>query len=129
MTSSSTIKVFDNSSQWPILLTFSEIIKNNANSLKMVEGEFEVNTQYHFYMETQTVLARPSEKGQIDMVSATQWLENTQRMVAQALGKAENLINVQVRRVGGAYGGKTRITGHVAAATAVAATKLNRPVR
>ena len=56
-------------------------------------------------------------------------LENTQRMVAQALGKAENLINVQVRRVGGAYGGKTRITGHVAAATAVAATKLNRPVR
>ena len=39
----------------------------------MVEGEFEVNTQYHFYMETQTVLARPSEKGQIDMVSATQW--------------------------------------------------------
>jgi xanthine dehydrogenase molybdopterin-binding subunit B len=50
-------------------------------------------------------------------------------MVAQALGKAENLINVQVRRVGGAYGGKTRITGHVAAATAVAATKLNRPVR
>ena len=129
MTSSSTIKVFDNSSQWPILLIFSEIIKNNANSLKMVEGEFEVNTQYHFYMETQTVLARPSEKGQIDMVSATQWLENTQRMVAQALGKAENLINVQVRRVGGAYGGKTRITGHVAAATAVAATKLNRPVR
>ena len=95
----------------------------------MVEGEFEVNTQYHFYMETQTILARPSEKGQIDIFASTQWLENTQRMVAQALGKAENLINVQVRRVGGAYGGKTRITGHVAAATAVAATKLNRPVR
>ena len=39
----------------------------------MVEGEFEVNTQYHFYMETQTILARPSEKGQIDMHASTQW--------------------------------------------------------
>ena len=56
-----------------ILLFFSEIIKNNVNSLKMVEGEFEVNTQYHFYMETQTILARPSEKGQIDMHASTQW--------------------------------------------------------
>ena len=109
--------------------SFLETIKNHANSLKMVEGEFEVNTQYHFYMETQTVLARPSEKGQIDIFVSTQWLENTQRMVAQALGKPENLINVQVRRVGGAYGGKTRITGHVSAAAAVAATKMNRPVR
>ena len=90
-------------------VSFLETIKNHANSLKMVEGEFEVNTQYHFYMETQTVLARPSEKGQIDIFVSTQWLENTQRMVAQALGKPENLINVQVRRVGGAYGGKQEL--------------------
>ena len=95
----------------------------------MVEGEFEVNTQYHFYMETQTVVVRPSEKGQIDIYVSTQWLENTQRMVAQALGKPDNLINCQVRRVGGGFGGKNRITGHVSAAAAVAAAKLNRPVR
>ena len=97
--------------------------------MKLIEGEFEVNTQYHFYMETQTILVRPSEKGQLDVYASTQWLENTQRMIAQALSKPENLINVQVRRVGGAYGGKTRISGHIAAAAAVATAKLNRPVR
>ena len=95
----------------------------------MVEGEFNVGSQYHFYMETQTVLVRPSERGQFDVISATQWVENTQRMIAQALNKPENLINVQTRRVGGAYGGKTRITGHVAAAAAIAANKLKLPVR
>ena len=31
--------------------------------------------------------------------------------------------------MGGAYGGKTRITGHMAAAAAVAATKVKKPVR
>ena len=37
----------------------------DVKGLTEVEGEFEVNTQYHFYMETQSMLARPSEKGQI----------------------------------------------------------------
>lgn len=44
-------------------LFFSEAM--NATGLTVVEGEFEVNTQYHFYMETQSILARPSEKGQL----------------------------------------------------------------
>ncbi len=74
----------------------------------MIEGEFEANTQYHFYMETQTVLARPGEKGQVDVIASSQWLDNVQRIVAQALGISENLVNVKARRVGGAYGGKAR---------------------
>lgn len=32
-------------------------------------------------------------------------------MVSNALAKPQNLINVHTRRVGGGYGGKTRITG------------------
>ena len=39
----------------------------NQSGLTTIEGEFEVNTQYHFYMETQSIIARPSEKGQIDI--------------------------------------------------------------
>ena len=99
------------------------------SSLKMAEGEFEVNTQYHFYMETQSVIVKPSEKGQLDIFAATQWQDNVQLMVSQALKKPNNLINVQTRRLGGAYGGKTRTTGHVAAAAAIAAAKINKPVR
>ena len=53
------------------------------NGIKTVEGEFEVNTQYHFYMETQSIVVRPGEKGQIDVTASTQWLDQTQRMIAQ----------------------------------------------
>jgi xanthine dehydrogenase/oxidase len=95
----------------------------------MIEGEFESGAQYHFYMESQSVIARPSEKGQMDIYSATQWMENSQMMVAQALGKPAHLINLEVRRLGGAYGGKTWYAGYVAAAAAVAVNKLKKPIR
>ena len=50
-------------------------------------------------------------------------------MVMQALAKPQHLINIHTRRLGGAYGGKTRITGHVAAAAAIAAQKFEKPIR
>ena len=49
----------------PIKICTSFPEKMDVKGLTEVEGEFEVNTQYHFYMETQSMLARPSEKGQI----------------------------------------------------------------
>ena len=42
---------------------------------------------------------------------ASQWQDNVHLMVSNALGKPQNLINVHTRRIGGAYGGKARITG------------------
>jgi xanthine dehydrogenase molybdopterin-binding subunit B len=105
------------------------IKKHQGKGLKTIVGEFESGAQYHFYMESQSVIARPSEKGQIDIYSATQWMENAQMMVAQALGKPAHLINLEVRRLGGAYGGKTWYSGHVAAAAAVAVNKLKKPIR
>ena len=63
------------------------------------------------------------------MYAATQWQDNVQKMVSQALSKPHHLINIHTRRVGGAYGGKARIAGHVAGAAAVAANKIKRPVR
>ena len=63
------------------------------------------------------------------MYAATQWQDNVQKMVSQALLKPHHLINIHTRRVGGAYGGKARIAGHIAAAAAIAANKIKRPVR
>ena len=63
------------------------------------------------------------------MHAATQWQDNVQKMVSQALLKPHHLINIHTRRVGGAYGGKARIAGHIAAAAAIAANKIKRPVR
>ena len=62
----------------------------------MVEGEIETGAQYHFYMETQSVIVKPGEKGQFDVHASTQWTQNVQSIAAQALGISDNLINVQV---------------------------------
>ncbi|XP_063217996.1 xanthine dehydrogenase/oxidase-like [Bacillus rossius redtenbacheri] len=94
----------------------------------VVKGSFDLGGQYHFTMETQTCLCVPTEDG-MDVFAATQWMHLTQVAVAEALGVPENSINVQVRRLGGAYGAKISRATHVTVACAVAAHSLQRPVR
>ena len=113
----------------PIKIGNVDEAMKKAKDVKLIEGEFEVGSQYHFYMETQTVLVRPCEKGQFDVVAATQNMDIVQNMVAQALSIPQNKVNVQCKRVGGAYGGKVYHSGFTAAAAAVASAKVKKPVR
>src|SRR5258707_5925325 len=85
--------------------------------------------QAHFYMETQTALAIPGEMGSMTLYISAQHLASCQNAVAAALGLPANQVEVKATRVGGAYGGKEIRPPTIAAATAVAAHKLNRPVR
>ena len=100
-----------------------------SKAVATVSGEFEVGSQYHFHMETQRCLVRPREEGEYDVLSAKQWIGQTQLVVAKALGIPMNKINMRVRRIGGAYGAKVTRPQMVASACAVAAAKLRRPVR
>lgn len=65
----------------------------------------------------------------MDVFSATQFIDNVQAAVAAALGMTSNMINVSVKRLGGAYGGKITKASQIAAACAVAAHVTNKPVR
>lgn len=93
-----------------------------------INGHFDVGTQYHFTMEPQTCVCVPIEDG-MDVYSSTQGISDTQTAVADALKLPNNAINIQVRRVGGAYGAKISRSIQLACASAVAAHHLNRPVR
>ncbi|XP_067007633.2 uncharacterized protein [Anabrus simplex] len=94
----------------------------------VLKGNFHVNTQYHFTMETQTCVCVPVEDG-IDVYSSTQWMDLVNCSVSECLNIPENSINIFVRRMGGAYGCKVSRAAQVACACALAAYKLNRPVR
>ena len=61
--------------------------------------------------------------------SSTQYVDIVQRMVAAHLNMKESDINMTVRRLGGAFGGKISQANIPATACAVAANKLNLPVR
>lgn len=55
-----------------------------ANSEHVVEGEFEMGSQYHFYMETQVALSVPTDDG-IDLFCSSQDGDNVQVAAADCL--------------------------------------------
>ena len=54
------------------------------------------------------ILCRPNEEGGLDVTCSTQYIDSVQRTIATTLGIRESTINMSVRRLGGAFGGKVR---------------------
>ena len=80
-------------------------------------------------MEAQNAIAELSEDG-IDISCSTQWMNLVQNAVALVLGLPNaSSVNVRVKQLGGAYGGKISRANIPATAAALAAKILNRPVR
>ncbi|XP_049839222.1 uncharacterized protein LOC126284382 [Schistocerca gregaria] len=98
------------------------------NAKHVIKGSFDIGKQYHYTMETQCAVCIPTEDG-MDVYAATQWMDETQIAISQALKMPENRINVQVKRLGGAYGAKVSRNMLVSTACALAAHLQNRPVR
>ena len=63
------------------------------------------------------------------IVSSSQSLQFVKSYMSRALGIMRNKIIVNTKRIGGAFGGKNSRSCTLAAATAVATHKLERPIR
>nr|CAB3452001.1 unnamed protein product [Digitaria exilis] len=103
--------------------------ENLGAPILSIEEAVNLNSQYYFYMETQTALAIPDEDNSIVVYSSSQCPETTQNVIAKCLGLPCHSVRVITRRVGGGFGGKAVRSLPVAAACALAAFKLHRPVR
>ncbi|XP_060599195.1 uncharacterized protein LOC132752826 [Ruditapes philippinarum] len=99
-----------------------------AGAAHQLSGSFSTEEQLHFHMETQASVCIPTEDG-LDLVSTTQWPDSIQHCVSRVTGIQKSAINVTVRRLGGAYGGKITRNNFAAAACGLAAKITNRPVR
>ncbi|XP_033625802.1 xanthine dehydrogenase/oxidase-like [Asterias rubens] len=99
------------------------------NSDHILEGDVRSGAQEHFYMETYTTLIIPGEDGEVEVISSTQSPTKTQTTVAKALGVPSNKVVSKVKRLGGGFGGKESRNCIQAGVCAVAANKVNRPVR
>jgi len=95
----------------------------------IVEGQVETGGQEHLYLETQGAIAIPQEGGKIKIFSSTQSPTAVQRVAARILDVDMNNIEVDVLRLGGAFGGKEDQATHWAVMAALAAFKLNKPVK
>ncbi|MDO9436880.1 xanthine dehydrogenase molybdopterin binding subunit [Hydrogenophaga sp.] len=94
-----------------------------------LDGSFEVGGQEHFYLEGQIAYVLPLEQNQWWVYSSTQHPGEVQHWVSHALGIHNNAVTVECRRMGGGFGGKETQAGHLAVWAAVAARKLQRPVK
>ncbi|HEX2865593.1 MAG TPA: molybdopterin cofactor-binding domain-containing protein [Ignavibacteriales bacterium] len=95
----------------------------------IVEGTAETGAQEHLYLETQGSVAFPSDSGSIKIISATQAPTAVQKAACRVTGLPMNKIEVEVSRLGGAFGGKEDQANSFAAMAALACMKLNRPVK
>jgi xanthine dehydrogenase large subunit len=72
----------------------------------VVGGRADSGGQEHLYLETQSALAIPRDDGGLKVYSATQAPTVVQRTIARVLGLAMHQVEVEVPRLGGAFGGK-----------------------
>ncbi|KAK0403599.1 hypothetical protein QR680_017020 [Steinernema hermaphroditum] len=114
----------------PIVLNrgAEELHKEFEACTHIVEGTVEMGGQQHIYMETQSSVVVPEEGGEWTIYASTQGGSWAQVTAAHILNVPKNKITVQVRRVGGAFGGKAGQCLFARAPALVAANKLKRPV-
>ena len=92
-------------------------------------GEIRCGGQDHFYLEGQIALAEPGEDRDMVVYASTQHPTEVQHGVARVLGLPFNAVVVEVRRIGGAFGGKESQATIIAALAALLAQRSGRPVK
>ena len=100
-----------------------------ANAPHRLQGSFVQGGQEQFYLEGQISYAVPLEDGGMRVHCSTQHPSEMQQVVSHALGTAAHATLVECRRMGGGFGGKESQSALFACVAAVAARRLNRPVK
>eukprot|EP01062_Namystynia_karyoxenos_P051011 TRINITY_DN398_c0_g4_i1.p1 TRINITY_DN398_c0_g4~~TRINITY_DN398_c0_g4_i1.p1 ORF type:complete len:1436 (+),score=507.05 TRINITY_DN398_c0_g4_i1:109-4308(+) len=111
-------------------IKLGDVDKALASADLVFDDTFEMGAQYHYHLETQSVLAVPgSEAGTITLHSATQMPNVCAQTVAACLGYDQGSVELRNRRCGGGFGGKLGNSMAAASAGALAAVIAGQPVR
>ncbi len=100
-----------------------------ARAPHRIQGQFHVGGQEHFYLETQIALVIPGEDQSLQVFSSTQNPTEVQKLVAQVMGLTMNKVTIDMRRMGGGFGGKETQAAGVACLCAIAARLCGRPAK
>ena len=95
----------------------------------VVHGHHRTGYQNHFYLETMITLAVPGENRSITLYTASQTIVDSQYTAASLLGVPAANVRVTLTREGGGFGSRQSRSIYNSTAAAIAAWKLNQPVR
>ncbi|WP_169570228.1 xanthine dehydrogenase molybdopterin binding subunit [Sneathiella limimaris] len=100
-----------------------------ATAPRKLEGRLEIGGQDHFYLEGHVAMAYPGEDGDVHVFSSTQHPTEVQHNVAKFLDVPDHSVTVEVRRMGGGFGGKETQGAWFAAMAALTVQKTGRPAK
>lgn len=113
----------------PLKLERGEIAPAFDSAKNRIQGRMTIGGQDHMYLEGQIAFAIPGEDDDVAVHCSTQHPSEAQHMVAHVLGVPSNAVTVNVRRMGGGFGGKESQMNLFCAVAAIAAKKWNCPVK
>ncbi|WP_321831194.1 xanthine dehydrogenase molybdopterin binding subunit [Thalassovita sp.] len=113
----------------PLKLERGEVAPAMAEAPHRITGRMEIGGQDHMYLEGHIAFAVPGEDDDVVVTSSTQHPSEAQHMVAHVLGVPSNAVTINVRRMGGGFGGKESQMNLFCAVAALAAKKWNRPCK
>ncbi|NRF24084.1 xanthine dehydrogenase molybdopterin binding subunit [Vibrio coralliilyticus] len=100
-----------------------------AKAKHVIEGDLEIGGQEHFYLETQVSSVMPTEDGGMIVYTSTQNPTEVQKLVAEVLGVSMHKVVIDMRRMGGGFGGKETQAAAPACMAAVIAHLTKRPTK
>lgn len=100
-----------------------------ASAPRRLQGTLHIGGQEHFYLETQISSVMPTEDGGMLVFTSTQNPTEVQKLVAEVLGVPMNKIVIDMRRMGGGFGGKETQAAGPACLCAVIAHLTGRPTK
>ncbi|MCP1314671.1 MULTISPECIES: xanthine dehydrogenase molybdopterin binding subunit [unclassified Halomonas] len=95
----------------------------------VIEGALFVGGQEHLYLEGQACLVLPTEDEGVVVYTSNQHPSETQKLVAEVLGIPFHSVTVEVRRMGGGFGGKETQASPWACIAAIVARRTGRAAR
>ena len=110
-------------------MALGDSVKALEGARHRLSGRFRVGGQDHFYLEGQIALAVPGEDRDVHIYSSTQHPSEVQHNVAKALGVPEHSVTVELRRMGGGFGGKESQPSLMASIAALVAHHTDRPAK
>jgi xanthine dehydrogenase large subunit len=113
----------------PLTLSRGDAADAIAKAPRRLKGQMRVGGQDHFYLEGHIAMAVPGEDEDVTVYSSTQHPSEVQHMVSHALGVPSHAVTVEIRRMGGGFGGKETQSNQFAAIAAIAAKRLGRAVK
>ncbi len=113
----------------PMHLTRGDAATALSQAPHRLQLSVDLGGQEQFYLEGQISYAIPRENDGMLVHCSTQHPSEMQHLVAHALGLRSNQVQVECRRMGGGFGGKESQSAIFACIAAVAAQRLNRPVK